>query len=964
MKTNREIGVLIACLAGVCLPSSHAVAGTVTGRLVVPAPTEVNLTTEGVLDWAQWGLETIDDFNQKAGGTNQISNFTPIIVTTGSDVAQYNDSLTTCSWTDGTPTASVTAETSGVYIGGFQNGFQVTVPADTTAKLLKVFAGGWNAQIHFEATLSDGSAAAFVDETLSDFGDGTLAEMDVRFAANSPGQTLTIKVYSVVLNNPDGNCTLDAASLAPATGLAPTVIGVSTEVQNVRTTLGSEASFSFVITNNAHPPAASSYQWYKNNQVMTNATGPEFTFLAGPDDDNAQVYCVAAVDSFYNLNNLPPQTSATGTVTVLPGVIYTNGLKVEFFAGTARQPVEAGNVGPASSISIADSFEMPINEGLNDYVRRVSGYFVPPTSGNYVFFLCADDDTDLFLSLDGSNPGHKKLIAQEQYWSNSRQWVNSAGGSLVSQKVSDTFSPDGLTQPYSGGIPLQQGHLYYLEGVQHQGTGGDNLAVTYKLVDDPDPLDGDPPKLQATNHNIALITSPTTNLVWVTEPVNITNTELKTATFISSAASDSEFAVSYQWYRNNNAVSGATTASYSFTARVADNNTQWYVIASTAEGGLSITSRVATLTVKAASFPQGLITFEDQDPADLDTDGAMQPNPYTDVQGLPTGVTATFTNFNSWNADPQHTPGGVWLLYGADGPADKAITFNLPVELPSIWVTTGPFGNVGSWLTAYLNGIKQFTFTNTKAFTLTECTNGAHLLIDRIVFSDYVDSEIDDITIVKPSSVITFSDQLGNDVPANPNPYTSAQGLWPGLTATFNQFNNWNGNTDHTPDTTDNYLLYGANYNQNGAASIIFNTWVEVPSLWVNYQGDGSLGTASLAGFADDVGVFTYSVTSSTWTEVTIGAGKPVNRIDFFNYGDSWIDDITVRPVSNLPVLPHQATLSLVKTGGTLTLSWTFQGRLEESVSLTRGWTTSANQANPQTVTVGPGIKFYRVVYP
>src|SRR5206468_12788177 len=110
---------------------------------------------------------------------------------------------------------------------------------------------------------------------------------------------------------------------------APTVMGVSTEVQSIRTTLGSEASFSFVVTNNAHPQAASSYQWYKNNQLMANVTGPQFTLLAGPSDSNAQVYCVAAVDPFYNLNNLPPQTSATGTVTVLPGLTYTNGLKVE-----------------------------------------------------------------------------------------------------------------------------------------------------------------------------------------------------------------------------------------------------------------------------------------------------------------------------------------------------------------------------------------------------------------------------------------------------------------------------------------------------------------------------------------------------------------------------------------------------------------------------------------------------------
>jgi hypothetical protein len=108
---------------------------------------------------------------------------------------------------------------------------------------------------------------------------------------------------------------------------------------------------------------------------------------------------------------------------------------------------------------------------------------------------------------------------------------------------------------------------------------------------------------------------------------------------------------------------------------------------------------------------------------------------------------------------------------------------------------------------------------------------------------------------------------------------------------------------------------------------------------------------------------FTYAVTSGTWVEVTAGAGKPINSLRFTNYGDSWIDDITVQAVANPPV--PRSRLSLTRNGaGALILSWTSQGRLEESSSLTGGWVTSGNQANPQTLTVGPGNKFYRIVYP
>jgi hypothetical protein len=534
-------------------------------------------------------------------------------------------------------------------------------------------------------------------------------------------------------------------------------------------------------------------------------------------------------------------------------------------------------------------------------------------------------------------------------------------------KRSDQWSPDGgVTTPYSAGIPLEQGHLYYLEGVQHEGEGGDNFAVTYKLITDADPS-MTTPRLQATNHNIALITSPATNLVWVTQPVDTTNFVGQTVNLTSLAnSSDSEFDVLYQWYKANNPVPGATTATYSFPAVLEDNNTQWYVTSSLAGGGVSITSTIVTLTIKSAQFPQGLITFEDQDPATEDTVD-FQPNPYTGAQGLPAGSRPpSITGAVGAVMRITRLPGAGWLLYGyGDIPGDQSVVFNMPTGVPSFWVTTGPFGAVGSRLTAYLNGVEQFSYTNTLENTFTEVTLGARRLIDRIVFSDYGDSEIDDILIMRPTKVLTFSDQSGNDEPADPNPYTSAQGLWTGVTATFDQFNNWNGSTDHTPDTTENYLLYGANYDAGGIASMTFNVPVEVPSLWVSTEGGGQSGKATLKGYLSGAEQFTYTITAGGWVEVTVGASKPIDSIRFIDYGDSWIDDMTINAITNAPTSPATARLSLVKAGGdTLTLSWTGQGRLEESSLLTSGWTNAPNQANPQTLTVGPGNKFYRIVFP
>jgi len=218
MRTNIKQSTLLACLASAWLFGSQATAGTLVGAQAT-APATVNLTLQGSLDWAHWGLSTPTDFDQKSGGANQISNFTQITGVVPNAVNQFGNAATAFWWNNGTPTASGSFTASGIWVAGLTNGFQFTVAADTTVKELKVYAGAWNAQVHFEARLSDGSAPAYVDESFDDFGSGGVAVYTVKFAANSAGQTLTIKIYSSALNHQSGNCTLLAASLGtPATG--------------------------------------------------------------------------------------------------------------------------------------------------------------------------------------------------------------------------------------------------------------------------------------------------------------------------------------------------------------------------------------------------------------------------------------------------------------------------------------------------------------------------------------------------------------------------------------------------------------------------------------------------------------------------------------------------------------------------------------------------------------------------
>jgi len=307
-------------------------------------------------------------------------------------------------------------------------------------------------------------------------------------------------------------------------------------------------------------------------------------------------------------------TSAVGTLTVnSTSVTYTNGLKLERYFGGVLSTLEAGNVGAAGSVKVTSTgAESSINDGVNNYAERMSGWFIPPASGSYVFFIAADDDSDLFLSTDAT-ASNKQLIAQESNWSPSRQWVGntntdttSPGGSLLSQKRSDQWTNDTGTAPFSAGIALVAGTKYYIEADHHQGGGGDNLAILAQLVG-PDPTNGAPP---IPDSQLSLITSPTTTLTFTNQPHNTTVFEGGIPIFTGNATSDSEFSVLYQWQRNGTNIPGATGSSYSFTTIATDTGSTFDLVASTAEGGLVQTSTVVTLTVQKAVFEPGLALLQ------------------------------------------------------------------------------------------------------------------------------------------------------------------------------------------------------------------------------------------------------------------------------------------------------------------------------------------------------------------
>src|SRR5262249_19681607 len=133
-KSVRTVN-LVCCLCSVALLASGFVAsaGTLTGSFEsIPQGGDVNLTVEGPIDWVHWGLYAETSLDRKAGVTPWISGFTRLDASNGySYVYRFADNYNSYSWSDGTPTASVTNTPTGVWAYGVPtkgSGFRLSVP--------------------------------------------------------------------------------------------------------------------------------------------------------------------------------------------------------------------------------------------------------------------------------------------------------------------------------------------------------------------------------------------------------------------------------------------------------------------------------------------------------------------------------------------------------------------------------------------------------------------------------------------------------------------------------------------------------------------------------------------------------------------------------------------------------------------------------------------------------------------
>nr|VFK36468.1 MAG: PA14 domain-containing protein [Candidatus Kentron sp. SD]VFK39096.1 MAG: PA14 domain-containing protein [Candidatus Kentron sp. SD] len=134
------------------------------------------------------------------------------------------------------------------------------------------------------------------------------------------------------------------------------------------------------------------------------------------------------------------------------------GNNVADLTGAATYP------GLPDSTSMLDSFEAKTNAGTN-YGQRLHGFLHPYATGEYIFWISSNNDSELWISSDRASENAKK-VAYLHGWLGRHQWDRKP-----SQK--------------SASIRLEAGKSYYIRALHKEGIGEDNLAVAWQGPDLP-----------------------------------------------------------------------------------------------------------------------------------------------------------------------------------------------------------------------------------------------------------------------------------------------------------------------------------------------------------------------------------------------------------------------------------------------------------------------------------------------
>lgn len=151
-----------------------------------------------------------------------------------------------------------------------------------------------------------------------------------------------------------------------------------------------------------------------------------------------------------NTTNSDIFATSTGVLVSADSPVARGELRREVFLDIAGRTIEDLRASPKFKANgpdaqdIISTFEIPSNQD-DDYACRITGWIVPPESGEYVFYVASDDDSELQLSEDDSAT-KLKTIVQVSRATRSRAW-SSSGLECRSERPCPTPLNDGSSWP-------------------------------------------------------------------------------------------------------------------------------------------------------------------------------------------------------------------------------------------------------------------------------------------------------------------------------------------------------------------------------------------------------------------------------------------------------------------------------------------------------------------------------------
>jgi hypothetical protein len=228
------------------------------------------------------------------------------------------------------------------------------------------------------------------------------------------------------------------------------------------------------------------------------------------------------------------------------------------------------------------------------------GWFVPPTNGNYTFYIRSDDHSRLYVS-SNDDPANKVIVAIQN--GANVEYTNTAGGT-----------------PRFGTVQnLVAGQRYYMEALLREGTGGDYVTVVAKAEGEPWPDSTVPATVNPIPGDwFCSYADPNGVFITITnQPQSSTSQPPAAASFTVGAdirPVSYRASVRYQWQKDGVNIPGATGATYTIAATTAADRGSYQCVITVPT--LSVTSQAATLgglvepVIGAPALNAGVISFE------------------------------------------------------------------------------------------------------------------------------------------------------------------------------------------------------------------------------------------------------------------------------------------------------------------------------------------------------------------